>query len=558
MNAVNISSMGKTVISITLLIAFTALLLPIDYNIYWDQCVYLLHGQYFSGSSIGYSELLFRSPLLSFLTSPIWYITSKIIYFKLISFCFTLSFIYFNYKYVKIISTKNIALVTSLLLATAGILQLESKYFLTDIPALAFMFATLYFIHTNHRYRFLIAGVLFGLTITMRLGYLYFSPIMALYFLANMKNKKTELIESLLGFLMIYSIYNIWIYNEFETVFGNIYAARFEGHWVSSYTFDKIFQILRVTGASVIICSILGIIKENIKDWIWPLIYILVVFIIIPFNPQNDRFIIPAIPFLLYLTVRYLNSIKKKNVFVLITTIVLTEHAFLILKNRAQLSQNSKDQPSIGKKIGLSVNKYKHDTIYTNNFYPSIAYYSKKHIIVPHSVGHEKDEFHFIDHAFLTKPGLVITNGKGSINKRYLKSKNQYFKYLHSVEDFNIYEYLGKFSKEIKQYKLYILEAPGDKYAQGHGFLEMNGNQINKFYMKYMVTDKFLKETGWTDCLDKKALTFKYISDIPISEIDIISKSKDSIWIKFQPKKVNDCQNMQSSFKLRYDLINKT
>ena len=180
----------KLSIGLVFFIGTIGLLFPIDYNVYWDQCVYLLHSKYFSGLEIGYSELLFRSPLLSFISAPIWSLTSKIIYFKLLSFTFTLFFIFTVFKYFQKVSTNKIAILISVFLVSFGIIQLESKFFLTDIPALAFMFTSLWIIHTNKKNKFFFAGLLFGITITMRLGYLYFSPVLALYFISNMQNKK--------------------------------------------------------------------------------------------------------------------------------------------------------------------------------------------------------------------------------------------------------------------------------------------------------------------------------------------------------------------------------
>jgi len=554
----NTSSNIKINVSIGLafLIAIIGLLFPIDYNVYWDQCVYLLHSKYFAGNDIGYSELLFRSPLLPILSAPLWSLTSKIIYFKLISFSFSVAFIFFVFKYIKIISSKKIALVASVLMASFGILQLESKFFLTDIPALSFMFAALWITHTNKKYKFLIAGLLFGFTITMRLGYLYFSPVMAFYFIYNMKNKSFEIPQALIGFLSVYGIYNTWVYHEFGTVIGNISRARFEGHWVASYSFEKVFQIFKVTGISLILLSAANIYKNKIRSWLWPVLFILVVFVIIPYNPQNDRFIIPAIPFLLLLSVRFLNSIKNKKILILLLVIMLTEHSLLILKNRSQLATNSIEQPSIAKRLGLLIKEMPFDTVYTNSFYPSIAYYSDKNVIVPHVVGHDNNEFHYVDHAFLIKPGIVITNNLGPMNKKYFKLKEEHFKFIRTVDRFNIYEYLGNFSTTIKQYKLHILEAPGNLYGHGRGFLELDGDKVNKLYVKYNIGKDFLKDTGLASCVKGKSLSFKFLSNIQQGEISILSNNTKSIWLNFSPETINDCPFSGKSFKLKFELIN--
>jgi hypothetical protein len=551
-----ISTKVKVTYGMAFIIAAIGLLFPIDYNVYWDQCVYLLHSKYFAGLEIGYSELLFRSPLLSFISAPLWSLTSKIIYFKLLSFVFTLLFIFSVFKYIEVISSKKKAIIVSVFLATFGIIQIESKFFLTDIPALAFMFGCLWIVHTNNKRKFFIAGLLFGLTITMRLGYLYFTPVMAFYFIYNMKNKRSQIIESLLGFFAVYGVYNTWIYTEFETIFGNISRARFEGQWVASYSFEKIYQVFNVTGISIIILSLLNIFNQKVRSWIWPISFILVVFIIIPYNPQNDRFIIPAVPLLLYLSINFLDSLKNKKVFLLLFTLMLTEHSFLILKNRSLLSLNSKQQPSIARRIGLLIKSMPFDTIYTNSFYPSLAFYSEKEVIVPHIVGHDKNEFHFVDHTFLTKPGIVVANNLGPMNTNYFKPRKENFSFIMSVDNFDLYEYLGNFSKSIKQYRLHILEAPGNLYAHGKGFLELDRGNISKFQLQYNISENFLEQTKTRNCILEDQLSFSLISNTERRELRVLSNNKSSVWIKFSPNKINGCPIFGKSFKLRFDLIN--
>lgn len=540
----------------TLFVCALGILLPIDFNIYWDQAVYLLHSKYFAGQEIGYNELLFRSPLISFITAPIWIFTSNILAFKLTSFVFTILFIYCVFKYFKAIGSANISIATSILLSSFGIIQLESKFFLTDIPALFFMFSSLWSVHSKYKYNFLFAGALFALTITTRLGYLYFTPIIALYYLFNMKNYKAQAIQALVGFLLIYSIYNIWIYQLYGTIFGNITKARFEGHLTATYSFEKINQIIKVTGYSTIILSLFRIFNSKKNDWLFGLCIIITTFIVIPYNPQNDRFIIPAIPFLLYFSLSFLSSLKDKKLQKCILFIFILEHSLTLIQYRSHLSYNSKLEPTTSQQISSEIKDKPLDRVYTNIFYPSIAFYSDKEVIVPNTVGHENDEFHFVDHAFLTKPGYVVTRNQGPMNKKYFESKKENFKFLNTVDQVDIYEYLGNFSKSIKQYRLFILQAPGNVYGHGKGFLELDGEEIKKFSMSYHVTPGFLSESSLDTCLKSKFFSFKFIDHIPLNQIKIVKKQKNKIWIRFKPNTINGCKYTSKSFELRYDLIN--
>jgi len=553
-NLINIKV--RIAIGLSFTIALIGLLFPIDYNVYWDQCVYLLHSKYFSGQEIGYSELLFRSPFLSFITAPISLLSNNIIVFRIVSLLFTVLLIISSFFYFERTSNKKLALILTIFFSTFGIIQQETKYFLTDIPAMSFFFLSLLNIHSKYKARFFVSGLLFGFAIITRLGYLYFAPAMAIYFILNMKEWKKEIPISLLGFLSVYTFYNIWIYNEFNTIFENISRARFEGHWVASYSFKKVSQIFYVCGFSSIIYSLFSLKNLTWNKSLFPALMIFTTFVVVPYNPENNRFIIPAVPFLLYLSIEFLMKVKSRKLQTFLLFVFCVDTSYNLLNHRSLINYYSQEEISRAKEIALSIPSDKYNTIYTNIFYPSLAYYAGMELVVPRIVSHENDEFHYVDHAFLKQPGYVVTDNKGPINRSYLNG-NSHFKLLKDLNGIGIYEYDGKFSNKIKQYRLYILEAPFNLYAHGRGYLEMNQGKIKKVLLAYNIVDQFLTGTNIKNCTKgKKIIRFTYPGNIDINDIKIESKDSKSIWISFSPKNINGCKFNPNFFKLRYDLIN--
>lgn len=529
------------------------LIYPFDINIYWDQSVYLLHSQYFAGIDIGYDELVFRSPLLSLLTSPLWLITNKIIFFKIISILFSVYLVWISFKYFCLFTKRNIALLSALLLLSSGLLQFESRFFLTDIPSLAFFITSLYFIEKvkNHINPFNapLAGIFLSLMLLTRLGLLYFIPLIFLY-IFSLKWKKKEYLYFILGFVIIYLPYGLWIFFHYGSFFENILRAKTEGYNNASYSFLKLKQIYSSIGLTPFLFILFSLKKiHSLKNYLLFSLIIVITLFIIPYNPENNRFLLPALPFV-YLLISYsLFKIKSQKLFLFTALFICAEHSYKFNFFRKKLNFHQ-DKISLVERI-VSKIPPSESVIYTNFLYPEIAFRSKKKTIVPKLYGHDFKDFIYIDKAILSKPGVIITNYQDDFTPSYLLNKKE-FTVLEKVNGFYIIKFSG-FKNSSKQLKLFWLRNKWDKKAKGKGFLEIKDNKIKNLAFTYYPNLQFVEKYKLSTCLSHiNKINFTHPDDYLVN---IQNQSNESIWIEFIPKKIGTCVYNGASFLLRFDYL---
>ncbi|MEK6854312.1 MAG: glycosyltransferase family 39 protein [Nanoarchaeota archaeon] len=120
----------------------------------WDEAVYLGMGKYiYSLGSSGLWEML-RPPALPFLIGWVWKLKLPYTFFaEVITLLFGAASIYVSYLIADKVFSRKVAILAAALLATSPLFYLYSSFILTEVPALFFVLAALYFF-IKRRYYF--------------------------------------------------------------------------------------------------------------------------------------------------------------------------------------------------------------------------------------------------------------------------------------------------------------------------------------------------------------------------------------------------------------------
>ena len=115
---------------------------------FWDETVYLMHGQLFAGHLAGYSEISMRPPLLSLVISPFSSFPSYELISRLVV-AFLNAFVVFSvYFLAKAVFNKKTAILAAAIIAFLPVHIINSRWVMTDAPGalLAFSSVTAYLI----------------------------------------------------------------------------------------------------------------------------------------------------------------------------------------------------------------------------------------------------------------------------------------------------------------------------------------------------------------------------------------------------------------------------
>ena len=527
---------------------------PIDSFVYWDQCIYLLHSKFFAGLDIGYEELKFRPILLSLLTAPFWKFTSSIIPFKIFSIAFSFLLVFTCYKLNRYYFIKKNAIWVTFLVLFNGVLGYETRFFLTDIPATAFFTLSLVFLVRDSKKSSLISGVFLGCSVLMRLGMIYFVPIYLLYFFLNKRYKSFGYF--VVGSIVTYLPYQIWIYSSFDELFINLRQAKFEGLNNAFYSLGRFKQILYTIGLFTPIIAIIGFIRANKYFW---LISFFITLFIVPYNPENIRFLLPTLP-LLALGVGFFYSKNLKNkIFVLSFTVITLELLFLGIHWRQKVAFNKPGQTSFVEQASNEIkNNFKEFTpLVTSINYPEFAFYADKIIKTPTKIVNNDKDFSFIDKSLFeesTKP--LFISSKNSIPTSDWLAQNSNFKKVGSYSYLDFYTIVDlNYKKDFKQYRAFFVSNDIDKYSRGHGFLEINRkNLVDSFYFNYSATNKFYS------IIPKKC----FENEVVFTEknnFELTKFNNDEVEIIIKPFHFGNCSNKNNiQFKIVFkrvkDLLN--
>lgn len=194
---------------------------------FWDETVYLLHGQLFSGHGAGYSELFQRPPLLPLLLSPFAGSADYELFSRLlVAFLNSLAVfpVYFlttsvfgrGAPFVRVDKGCEAALIAAALIAFLPVHIINSRWVMTDAlgALLAFSAVTAYLIGFQKRSSLLLfgGGVLAALSILMKFTNLLVLVLLLPLILINLRERwKGVLISGLLfaATLLPYLIFNL-------------------------------------------------------------------------------------------------------------------------------------------------------------------------------------------------------------------------------------------------------------------------------------------------------------------------------------------------------------
>lgn len=526
------------------------IIFPLNPLVFWDQCIYILHAKYLSGFEVGYNELNFRSPLLSLLTVPIAYMEGSVILYKIFSVLWALAFPISSFYLFKdkLNGRREKVLFCSLILLN-GLLQYESKFFLTDIPSLVLLIFSFHFLRLEKSYNPYLAGLLCGLGILMRLGNISLIPI----FIGSILLKKDWklLFKFSVCFILTLLPYQAWLYSHHENIFQIILQARLEGMRNAKYSFLKIIQIFQVFGIFSLTFAALGLYLKRYYKLAWVLLFTIIV---IPYNPENYRFLlilIPLMSFSILSLYQYLGFKWKK----IITVIVLLETIFLHITWRQKLSFIKPEVKSKAQLLSVYIKThFKNIPFIASSFlYPDLAFFTDKRIIPLTRTYANAHEFSYVDKSVLKERHvLVLSNNKTMPLLSYFKN-NSNFVSRGEFEEIHFFEYKGGLKVGYEQYSAIRLLTHFYWGYYGKGFLELdNKENIKQFLYIYRVSPDFIDNNKLFKCGIKQKITMNNFK-----ELKIVNKSEQGLIVEITPKKLGHCKNIKSiSFKVQYSLIN--
>jgi len=132
---------------------------------------------------LGIDQTPYQLPGLSFIVSPFVYVFGD----NWASWRFPIVilgmvFLYFNYNVIKHISTKKIALITSIILAFSPVIFVSSSLMLRDMPVMAIGF---FAIHMYFKQKYYFAALLIGLSALIKETAIFFVIFIAMYHCLN-------------------------------------------------------------------------------------------------------------------------------------------------------------------------------------------------------------------------------------------------------------------------------------------------------------------------------------------------------------------------------------
>lgn len=532
-----------------ILLGIVGVVYPYNPMVFWDQCVYLLHAKFFAGVDISYSELSFRSPLLSIISIPIVWFTHNVLPYKVFSilWAFTLPMAtLFAFK--RVVNTKKDKIFLTALILMNGSLQYEAKFFLTDIPSLVLLLVSIGFLYKKTPNSIYMAGIFCGLGILMRYGNLGLLPLWA--YLLHRDFPRKDILRFAASFFLTLLPYQFWITVKYGNPVHNFNQARLEGMRNAQYSFMKFVQLYRVLGAGTVILAMLGFIKR--KNWEYILGFFFL-FIIVPYNKENYRFLIMLIP-LTYLGVNFLINDLKKTWKYITLLLIFSELFYTNYYWRQKLIYIKPDIKSRPQFISERIlEKYSHIThIATSDKYPAIAYFTGKRVVPLSRTYATSGEFKYVDKAALKNRKAIVITGWNSFPSRDYLENNKFFKFLEKYKGVYLYEYLGGMKPGFRQYSAVRLLNNFYYGYNSKGFVEFDQkNHVTQLLFKYKVSPDFIVDNKLEQCNLSEIISFE-----DLKTIQIINHINDKLTLQITPEKIGDCVNKSKIyFRINYELV---
>lgn len=211
-------------IALILFLALILRIIPLTYSHFWDETVFLQHARVMLDGRANYEEFIHRPPLLSALYAVGFALWDNIYVANLVQGVVTTLAVLFAFLYIRQVWTPVAALFGAFLLAFTPYFVKASHDLLTDMPALTFMFASMWLFAKPDAWSALLAGVVFALAIQTR----FTSLFLVIYFAldAASRERRQSLLYMSAGAAAAIAPYLLWVRWRYGSFFYSFALAR--------------------------------------------------------------------------------------------------------------------------------------------------------------------------------------------------------------------------------------------------------------------------------------------------------------------------------------------
>ena len=415
----------------------------------WDESIYLLHTDIFSGRQSDFNEFNFRPILFSIVLMPFYNLSSNLIFLRIIMILFSIFILILLFFLLKKLFGSKIAILLVSFFCLSPIFVGTSQYILTDIIVLLFVVPGVYFAYKyfceSKRTDLLFSSIFFGFAFLTRFFYGSFLLLLLLFMLFKYRSIKQFIIDlffAFVPFLVIifpYLLFSKYLFGGFLTTLkvGQILVSFYDNPWYVYFSyFFEYWQLLFL--AAIIGIYFLYKRKEDHKTRFFFAFLILFIIQLVYFclTPHKEpMYAIPLAFDILFLAgfgiTNWVNSYsaKTKKIIIklcLIIILIIIIFALYFFATKYISFENNVSQNM------LPINYLKDTnfvgTIYTNTDVPQYIYLFPNNKIVNiywYNLNDKNYEGLFIDNGVLVtniwaKPlDLNFLNGKISILKEF-------------------------------------------------------------------------------------------------------------------------------------------
>lgn len=215
----------RLLLAIILLLAFLVRTVPLTYSHFWDETVFLQHAKVMLDGRTNYNEFFLRPPLLSVLYALGFALWDHIYVANLVQGVVTTLGVLFAFLYVRAAFGPVAAFFGAFLLGFTPYLVDASHELLTDMPALALMFAAIWLFDKSGPRFALLSGLGYALAIQTRFTSLFLFVYFALAATLSPKRMR-DLAVLLAGAAAAVTPYLLWVRWNYGSFFFPFSLAR--------------------------------------------------------------------------------------------------------------------------------------------------------------------------------------------------------------------------------------------------------------------------------------------------------------------------------------------
>lgn len=406
-------------LAVILIAGFLLRLFPVrsGYH-YWDETVYLQHGEILAGESPDvYNEFDFRPPLFSLILAGTFLVSSSLLSAHLAVAAFSSLAIVLVYIIGKELYSKQTAILAAAIYAASPLGIILAHDILVDPILPVFWLLTalslIKALDTDRKAYFVLTGIMASLAVLMKFTSLVILPAIALVvlfsYIRDNQVKKDNLIETIrnfalsqnnwlmaAGFFAGIMPYLVWSYIEF----GSALHVFMTG-WAKSGARDAFMTYLNGWNMYILAPLYLGIPLffwkidlKKLENYL-PVIFFLSLYLPLQFFVANKetRFLMPVVPFLVLIVAEGLRKLREAKVlndrklpksifaFLILTSLVLAPFSMPERNVFAQGLTAEWEAPVMDAGQWMKQNTDEDTVVYTNYQYPALGYYSKRKIV---------------------------------------------------------------------------------------------------------------------------------------------------------------------------------